>query len=379
MSNVKRLGDIATYVNGFAFKPSDWSDYGIPIIRIQDLTGNSYQQNKFNGDYDRKYEIIENDILISWSASLGVYIWKGEKALLNQHIFKVVFDKEKVNKKFFFYQVESILDKAKSETHGATMKHLTKPIFDALPFCLPSIEGQNQIAAILDKVTDLINLRKKEIEKLDLMVKSRFVEMFGIEKYEIVKASDICELITKGTTPPSNEIYNEYMTDRIPYIKVYNLSFTGDLLFNQEPQYISKTTHLEKLSRSKVYPGDVLMNIVGPPLGKFSIVTNQYPEWNVNQAVAIFRAKRNVIPQYLMFALMQPDILRPFLKQAVGIRQLNISLEQCRNLKFPLPPFSLQEHFADFVKQTEKSKLMVKKSLEKLEILKKSLMQKYFE
>lgn len=214
---------------------------------------------------------------------------------------------------------------------------------------------------------------------MDLMVKSRFVEMFGIEKYEIVKASDICELITKGTTPPSNEIYNEYMTDRIPYIKVYNLSFTGDLLFNQEPQYISKTTHLEKLSRSKVYPGDVLMNIVGPPLGKFSIVTNQYPEWNVNQAVAIFRAKRNVIPQYLMFALMQPDILRPFLKQAVGIRQLNISLEQCRNLKFPLPPFSLQEHFADFVKQTEKSKLMVKKSLEKLEILKKSLMQKYFE
>lgn len=81
-----KLGDVATYVNGYAFKPDDWSNVGLPIIRIQDLTGNSYQCNRFNGKYNEKYEINNGDVLISWSASLGIYIWKGEKALLKTEV-----------------------------------------------------------------------------------------------------------------------------------------------------------------------------------------------------------------------------------------------------------------------------------------------------
>lgn len=104
---MERLGDIATYINGYAFKPSDWSDTGLPIIRIQDLTGNSYQANRYNGEYAPKYEVNDGDVLISWSASLGVYVWHGEKALLNQHIFKVVFDKTEISKTFFVHQVET--------------------------------------------------------------------------------------------------------------------------------------------------------------------------------------------------------------------------------------------------------------------------------
>lgn len=166
-----RLGDIATYVNGYAFKPSDWSDTGLPIIRIQDLTGNSYQANRYNGEYDKKYEVNSGDILISWSASLGVYIWTGETAVLNQHIFKVVFDKAEVNKNFFVYQVQNILENAASQAHGATMKHLTKPVFDALPFNLPSMTEQQHVATVLDKLSDLISLRKQQFAKLDELVK----------------------------------------------------------------------------------------------------------------------------------------------------------------------------------------------------------------
>ena len=117
-----RLGDIATYINGYAFKPTDWSNEGVPIIRIQDLTGNSYQANRYNGKYDAKYEVNYGDVLISWSASLGVYVWTGEKAVLNQHIFKVQFDKAEVDKNFFVHQVECILSNASNEAHGATIK-----------------------------------------------------------------------------------------------------------------------------------------------------------------------------------------------------------------------------------------------------------------
>ena len=104
-----KLGDIATYINGYAFKPSDWSTEGLPIIRIQDLTGSSYKTNKYNGDYDKKYEVNNGDILISWSDSLGVFVWKNDKSVLNQHIFKVIFNKKVVDKDFFVYQVENIL------------------------------------------------------------------------------------------------------------------------------------------------------------------------------------------------------------------------------------------------------------------------------
>ena len=177
--NMVRLGDVATYINGYAFKPVDWSTEGVLIIRIQDLTGNSYKANRFKGKIDKRYEVLNGDVLISWSASLGVYVWSGEKAVLNQHIFKVQFDKTQVDKSFFVHQVECILKRAIGEAHGATMKHLTKPAFDALPFYLPDIQKQKAIADSLDKISHLIALRKRQLSKLDELVKSRFVEMFG--------------------------------------------------------------------------------------------------------------------------------------------------------------------------------------------------------
>ena len=134
------------------------------------------------------------------------------------------------------------------------------------------------------------------------------------------------------------------------------MSFDGSMLFFEEPQYIDRSVHDGKLARSKVYPNDVLMNIVGPPLGKFALVTNDFAEWNINQAIAIFRAREVIHPTFLLYALMQPDVLGPFLDKAQGVRQLNFSLEQCRNLEFPLPPMSEQMAFVSFVEQLDKSK-----------------------
>ena len=90
--------------------------------------------------------------------------------------------------------------------------------------------------------------------------------MFGGGKYKKVKASDVCDFITKGTTHSSRDISKTYEKDKIPFLKVYNLSFNGTLLFKEEPQYITQEIHTGKLARSKVYPNDILMNIVGPPL-----------------------------------------------------------------------------------------------------------------
>ena len=83
--NMVKLGDIATYVNGYAFKPEDWGEVGKPIIRIQDLTGSSYQTNRFDGDVPSKYIVVAGDVLISWSASLGVYVWSGPQQFFDRN------------------------------------------------------------------------------------------------------------------------------------------------------------------------------------------------------------------------------------------------------------------------------------------------------
>ena len=125
----------------------------------------------------------------------------------------------------------------------------------------------------------------------------------------------------------------------IPYIKVYNLTRKGFLDFSINPTYISRSTHEERLGRSKIFPGDVLMNIVGPPLGKVSIVPDYYPEWNTNQAVVVFRPWASLKSDYLACAFMCDNVLYWITRTAQATAgQFNISVSNCRKLPVPLPP-----------------------------------------
>lgn len=300
-----KLGDIATYINGYAFKPQDWSDEGIPIIRIQDLTGNSYQANRYNGEYASKYEVNDGDVLISWSASLGVYIWHGEKAVLNQHIFKVVFDKERISKDFFVHQVGLILENAASDAHGATMKHLTKPVFDALPFYLPPYEKQCEIAEVLDKVTSLISLRKQQLAKLDELVKARFVEMFGDPinnpmKWIISKIEDITaqEKNALKAGPFGSALKKEFYV-RSGY-KIYGQEqvICGDASFGD--YYIDEEKYKE-LKNCAVQAGDILISLVGT-YGKTLIMPDNYEAGIINpRLMKITLNKNKVTPIYFKY------------------------------------------------------------------------------
>ena len=375
-----KLGEIASYINGFAFKPSDWSDEGLPIIRIQDLTGNSYQANRYNGIYLPKYEVNDGDVLISWSASLGVYVWHGEKAVLNQHIFKVVFDKADVDKSFFVHQVQNILENAASEAHGATMKHLTKPVFDALPFYLPSLEKQKEIAVILDKVSKLRALRKAQIAKLDQLIKSRFVELFGNmllnemewDEAPLESLADVVSGITKGRKVRETDLIE------VPYMAVSNV----------KDGYIDWTTvktimaTKQEIEQYRLLPYDVLMTEGGDPdkLGRGAVIAA--PLENSIHQNHIFRVRlqtEKILPVFFSEYLQHQKAKLYFIrsaKQTTGIASIN--MKQLRALPVLVPPIDLQKQFATFVEQTDKSKSAIQQSLGKLELLKKSLMQEYF-
>ena len=318
-----KLGDIATYINGYAFKPQDWSDEGIPIIRIQDLTGNSYQANRYNGEYASKYEVNDGDVLISWSASLGVYIWHGEKAVLNQHIFKVVFDKERISKDFFVHQVGLILENAASDAHGATMKHLTKPVFDALPFYLPPYEKQCEIAEVLDKVTSLISLRKQQLAKLDELVKARFVEMFG-DSVANTKNFPSTTLETVMTVFPQNGLYKpqtDYVQDDtgIPILRIdafYNGKVTN---WNTLKRLICSETEID---RYLLKENDIVINRVNSIeyLGKCAHIVGLKEKTVFESNMMRFHMdEKKVNAVYVTEVLCTEDIYRQILRRAKNL------------------------------------------------------------
>ena len=369
-----KLGDIATYINGYAFKPQDWSDEGIPIIRIQDLTGNSYQANRYNGEYASKYEVNDGDVLISWSASLGIYIWHGEKAVLNQHIFKVVFDKERISKDFFVHQVGLILENAASDAHGATMKHLTKPVFDALPFYLPPYERQCEIAEVLDKVCELISLRKQQLAKLDKLVKARFVEMFGDPvnnpmNYPKSQLGKVCDV--RDGTHDSPKYYD------VGYPLVTSKNVTGGKIDLSECNLISEDDYKKICERSKVDRGDIIMPMIGT-VGK-PVIVNAEPMFAIKNVALIKFTPDSLVTNIYIKTLLESDYFdRAVLDKIRGGTQKFIALGDIRKLEIILPDLKHQQCFSAFVERVDKQKQTVQQSLEKLELMKKALMQEFF-
>ena len=374
-----RLGDVATYINGYAFKPEDWGEVGKPIIRIQDLTGSSYQTNRFDGDVPSKYIVVAGDVLISWSASLGVYVWSGEDAVLNQHIFKVVFDKVNVDKSFFIHQVGGILDKAASDTHGATMKHLTKPVFDNLPFYLPEIHEQRNISRLLDKTASLITERRQQLTALDTLIKARFVEMFGnpVLNDKGWKTNTVKEITTKigsGATPKGGkESYREEGISLIRSMNVHNGYFEY-----RELAHISDE-QADKLSSVIIEEEDVLLNITGASVARSCVVPDDVLPARVNQHVCIIRCKHDIVPQFMNCILTDENYQKLLWETAgSGATREAITKQQVEGLKIIMPPMDLQEQFAAFVTQIDKSKAVVQKGLDEAQMLFDSLMQQYF-
>lgn len=149
----KRLGDLATYLNGRAFKPSEWKQTGLPIVRIQNLNKKEAEYNYSPEIYEDRYLIKNGDLLFAWSASLGAHIWKGGDAWLNQHIFKVV-PKPGVDKLFLYYGLCNVVNELYSKTHGSGMVHVTKGKFEDTTISAPSITEQQRI---VEKIEELFS------------------------------------------------------------------------------------------------------------------------------------------------------------------------------------------------------------------------------
>ena len=384
MKKVK-LGEVATFINGYAFKPQDWSSEGKEIIRIQNLTKTSKEINYYSGTIDKKYIVEDGDILISWSGTLGVFQWCGKSAVLNQHIFKVVFDKMDIDKSYFKYVVEKGLQDAIKHTHGSTMKHLTKKYFDNIMVSYTNLREQQRIASELDLLSKLILRRQEQLEEFNILVKSRFNEMFGDPilndmGWQVTKLGELTNKISSGNTPKGGS--QVYVDKGIMFFRSQNVWKNKILL--DDIAYIDDQTN-RNMKDTILEHGDLLITKTGrvntenSSLGRTAQYLGQSGKANINGHVYLVRINSDISKRFILEILISNayrDYIRRICVGGIDKRQLNKN--HIEDFPIILPPLSLQNEFADFVAQVDKSQLAIQKSLEELETLKKSLMQEYF-
>ncbi|HFN7416943.1 TPA: restriction endonuclease subunit S [Streptococcus pneumoniae] len=329
MKKVK-LGQVATFINGYAFKPQDWSSEGKEIIRIQNLTKTSKGINYYSGTIDKKYIVEAGDILISWSGTLGVFQWCGRSAVLNQHIFKVVFDKIDIDKSYFKYVVEKGLQDAVKHTHGSTMKHLTKKYFDNIMVSYTNLREQQRIASELDLLSKLILRRQEQLEELNLLVKSRFNEMFGdvILNEKEWKVSKWNEILTIRNGKNQKQV--EDADGKFPiYGSGGIMGYAKDWIVKKNSVIIGRKGNINK------------------PI----LVRENF--WNVDTAFGLEPVLEKINSEYLFYFCQLYNFEK--LNKAVTIPSLTKS--DLLNISIPLPPLALQNEFADFVALVDKSQL----------------------
>ena len=316
-----------------AFKPSDWEkkdDGGLPIIRIQNLNNEQTEYNYFSGKADPKVLINNGDLLFSWSGSRGTsfgpHIWKGQSAILNQHIFKIEYD-ESIVRDFFYQILKFAVKEVEENLHGGVgLVHITKGNFEKIQISLPPIEIQREIVAEIEKYQKIIDGAKQVVEN--------WKPHIDIDPgWPMVKLGDVCDVRDGTHASP------QYVTEGYPLITSKNLK-NGFIDFS-DVNFISRRDLDAINKRSKVDDGDILMPMVGT-IGN-PVIADISQEYGIkNVALIKFYINSRINNQFLKYILASVEMQSYFEQQSSGSTQKFIPLGFIRSLSVPLPPLETQ-------------------------------------
>lgn len=337
------------------------SEYTVPIYA---------NAEKDDGLYGYTDTARENELSITVAArgTIGFTAIRREPFLPVVRLITVVPDLSKVSERYLYYALKN----CKPASSGTSIPQLTVPDIKKNEIELYSLPVQEKIADKLDVVVRIIALRQQELQRLDDLVKARFVELFGTCA-KLKRLEEYASLITKGASPKWQGV--DYCEEGVLFVTSENVR-EGYLDFSKRKYLDDKINEIQP--RSMLKRNDILINIVGASIGR-AAVYNCDEIANINQAVALVRVDYSRINQtYLMTYLNSAQAIEMYGKIKKGGARDNLSLQNIADLQIPVASMELQEQFAAFVKQTDKSKLAIQQSLDKLELLKKALMQKYF-
>ncbi|SFF49744.1 type I restriction enzyme, S subunit [Paenibacillus algorifonticola] len=362
--------------------------YMLPYVNIK-----AFEKNLIDEYTDGEGCTIcnENDFLMVWDGSRSGYVGRALYGAVGSTLVKINFPG--INNLYAYYYLQSKYLEINTKAKGTGTPHVDPNILWNYQFPIAPIQEQRRI---VEKIEELFSELDNGIETLKTIQQQLKIYRQSVLKWAFegkltnvqeiepkrLYLEQVCEFITKGTTPSKDKLFQG--TGEIPFIKVYNLTFGDELDFTIEPTFVSFETHTGFLKRSKVFPGDVLMNIVGPPLGKVSIVPNTYAEWNINQAIARFRCKDEMNNKFLMyFLLWEPTTIKLKNKSKATAGQINLTLQICREIEIPVYDYADQIKIVQEIESRlsicDKLEETIEHCMKQADLLRQSILKKAFE
>ena len=377
-----RLGDICTIVSGTTPKSTqaEYWDGNLNWVTPAELTDESdiiYEsQRKIT-----QQAVIDSSlksfpagtVLLSSRAPIGKVAIAGTEMYCNQG-FKNLICSDKVYNRYLYHFLKDKTAYLNSLGRGATFKEISKSIVENIEIPLPPLDEQRKIAAVLDKVSDLIAKRRQQLDKLDELVKARFVEMFGHQSHNekslpYMTINDVAEIYLGITHTPT------YVENGVMFISAKNTS--GDFLNLSDAKYISREEFESAPRGSKPKVNDVLFSRVGSNLGH-PVILEEDLELCIFVSLGFLRTKGKVTSNYLKHWMRDDFFAHQVSEHVKGGGQPNLNTGWLKEFKIIVPDLEQQKEFDEYCNRVAKSKLTIQKSLDKLETLKKALMQEYF-
>ena len=375
-----RLGDICNIQSGGTpsrSEPCYWNNGTIPWVKISDFDGkylNKTEEYISEAGLNNSSAKIfpKGTILYTIFATLGEVCVLDIDAATNQAIAGLQITSEGILPDYLFYFLLSLKAHVNALGRGVAQNNINMRILRELNIPIPDITIQQKIILLLDQVDKLIALRKQQLDKLDELVKARFAEMFS-HGFPKVKAEEVCTNIVDcpHATPKYTGNHLIYPAIRTSEIK------NGQIVWSSM-KYVDVNEYNERTKRLVPKAGD----IVYAREGTYGDCVILPPDFNfcLGQRTMLFRPNTRVCtPEYLHQALRSDNVKRQADESNAGSTVPHVNVADAKVFTFSLPPIELQLIFDDFIKQVETTRLTIQRGLDKLEMMKKTLMQQYFE
>lgn len=337
MRKITTLGEVATYINGRAFKPSEWETSGLPIIRIQNLNDPTAKYNYSNTKYEDKYLIKKGDLLFSWSASLGTHIWKNSDAWLNQHIFRII-PNENICKGYLYHFLCKVTAELYAKSHGTGMVHITKKPFMATPIPVPPLPEQERIVtrieelfSELDKAMETLQTTKQQLAVYrQAVLKEAFSANAQADTVELHEIVDDIKIGPFGTMLHKSD----YVLDGIPVINPQHIKNNAVLPSKNNAISVEKA---QELSSYQLKENDIIIGRRGE-MGRTAAITQKEAGWICGTGSMVFRLKPEFDAVFYAKILSSPNVVHYLEDNATGTTMKNLNEKIVRHIPVPLIP-----------------------------------------
>lgn len=367
---------------------------GIPYITSKNIKNGKIDFENVNyidiEDYrkiSKNRPILVDDILISMIGTIGETAIVKEKdgAFYGQNMFLVRLDENKIYQRYFINYFKSNIVKRQliNKQNKSTQSYLKASHIESLKIPIPELNEQKKIANILDKVQEIIELRKRQIEELEELIKSQFVQMFGNpfdnSKWKIKKLGEVAESIYDGTNIPPKYYQKE---EKVLFLRIQNVWRNEFRL--EDSVYVSEEINKKYIDTS-LKKGDLLITKIGryytkeSSLGRVAIYLGENNKANYSNNIMRIRVKNEINSEFLNILLNLEDYQLYIRRESKGgTDKRALSKKVIENFPIIIPPLEMQNQFIKFVKQMNNQKSILEKSLKETEELQESLMNIYF-